>query len=91
METRVESKQISSNYDANGKKLLRVKENRTTMIYILDLTVTDCVLNCSGVHYTDASHKMGIGDLMIEVLHSMEDMLMKKYKIMSRGLPKAYM
>ena len=35
--------------------------------------VTACVLNCSDVHCTDASHKMEIDDLMIEVLLSIED------------------
>ena len=73
METPVESKQISSNYDANGKTnpcWKKATESERKSYYdnlhtrLKNLTVTACVLNCFDVHCTYASHKMEIDDLI---------------------------
>ena len=58
-----------------GKKLLSERKSYYDDLHttLKNLPVTACVLNCSDVHCTDGSHKMEIDDLMIEVIHSMEE------------------
>ena len=81
METRVESKQISSNYDAkrNGNPCWKKATECERKSYNDDLntrlknfTITVCLLNCSDVHCENVSHKIEIDDLMIALLDSME-------------------
>ena len=76
METRVKSKQFSSCHDVNKntkpcwKKATEIEKRSyydDLHTKLENLTVTACVLNCSDAHCTDASHKMEIDDLMIEV------------------------
>ena len=66
METRVESKQFSSNHNVNintnpcWKKATEIGEKSyydDLHAKLENLTVTACVLNCSDVHCTDASHR----------------------------------